>query len=119
MFIKREGKEDCVIAGMAVGDMKEKEYDGKKFYEVGISMGKDAGIVNVAIWNRKPEEIKKLDRIFACGQLKVQKVDKDGETKTYYTLNADFIIKEKTVVEEKNPDIHSESAEDNLDDLPF
>ena len=57
--------------------------------------------------------------MFACGQLKVQKVDKDGEMKTYYTLNADFIIKEKTVVEEKNPNIHAEADEDNLDDLPF
>ena len=95
MFIKRNGeKNDCVVAGMVINDMRTKEFEDKTFYEIPVSMGKDAEIINVTVWNRKPEEIKKFDHVLACGQLKVQKVDKDGETKTYYTLNADFIVKE-------------------------
>ena len=34
MFIKRDGKDDCLIAGFVVGDQKNKEYNGKK-YDVG------------------------------------------------------------------------------------
>ena len=30
MFIKREKKDDCLIAGFVVGDQKDKEYNGKK-----------------------------------------------------------------------------------------
>ena len=112
MFIKREGKDDCVIAGMAVGDMKEKEYDGKKFYEVGISMGKDAGIVNVSIWHRKPADIKKYDKVLALGRLRVAKKD----DKTYYSLDADFIAKEDSVKVQENVELTP--VEDD-EDLPF
>lgn len=113
MFIKRDKKNDAIIAGFVVGDMKEKEFDGKKFYEVGISMGKDVGITNVAIWNRKPEEIKKGDYVLACGHFKVTTKD----DKTYYSLTADYISKENStkIVEETDPDLVP--IEDNS--LPF
>lgn len=112
MFIKRENKTDAIVAGFAVGDIKEKEYDGKKFYEIGVFMGKDAGIVNVTIWNRKPQDIKKGDYVFACGQFRATKKD----DKTYYALTCDFIAKEnseKIVVEEP------ELTVINDDSLPF
>ena len=112
MFIKREGKDDCIVAGMAVGNMKEKEYEGNKFYEVGISMGKDAGIVNVAIWHRKPVDIKKYDKVLALGRLKVAK----KEDKTYYSLDADFVAKEDSVKVQEN--IELTPVEDD-EDLPF
>lgn len=112
MFIKREGKEDSIVAGMAVGDMKEKEYNGKTFYEVGVSMDKDH-IVNVAVWNRKPVQIKKYDIVYAAGKLKVQKKD----DKTYYSLTADFIAKENSVKVEDCPSELTPIEED--DDLPF
>lgn len=112
MFLKRENKTDAMVAGYVVGDMKEKEYDGKKFYEVGVSMGKDGGIVNVAVWNRKPEDIKKGDYVFAAGQFKATKKD----DKTYYSLTADFISKENSTKVETPQDL--EPYQD-VDDLPF
>lgn len=118
MFIKRNGeKNDCVVAGMVINDMRTKEFEDKTFYEIPVSMGKDAEIINVTVWNRKPEEIKKFDHVLACGQLKVQKVDKDGEMKTYYTLNADFIVRETSskIVEDKSAEL--EPIDD--DGLPF
>lgn len=113
MFIKRENKTDATVAGYVVGDMKEKEFDGKKFYEFGVSMGKDAGIVNVAVWNRKPEGIKKGDHVFAAGQFKATKKD----DKTYFSLTADFIIKENSTKIEATP-AELEPYQD-VDDLPF
>lgn len=114
MFIKRDNKKDAIVAGYVVGDMKEKEFDGRKFFEVGVSMGKDAGIVNVAVWGRKPEEIKKGDRILAGGEFKATKKD----DKTYYSLTADFIIKENSskTVEDLQPEL-TEIEDD--DSLPF
>lgn len=118
MFIKRNGeKNDCVVAGMVINDMRTKEFEDKTFYEIPVSMGKDAEIINVTVWNRKPEEIKKFDHVLACGQLKVQKVDKDGETKTYYTLNADFIVKENCVKAQEKTQPELEPIDD--DSLPF
>lgn len=114
MFIKRDNKKDAIVAGYVVGDMKEKEFDTKKFYEFGISMGKDAGIINVTIWGRKPAEIKKGDHVLACGEFKVTKKD----DKTYYSLTADFIIKENStkIVEDLQPEL-TEIEEDGS--LPF
>ncbi len=117
MFLQRQGKEDTIIANYAIGDIKEKEFDGKKFYEVGVSMGKDSNgenlpIVNVAIWGRKIE-IKKGDRIFAAGKLKVTKKD----DKTYYSLTADFVIKEDSLKIEVASQPELTPTED--DDLPF
>ena len=114
MFIKRDNKKDTILTGYVVRDMKEKEFDGRKFFEVGVSMGKDVEIVNVSVWGRKPEEIKKGDRILAGGEFKVTK--KDG--KTYYSLTADFIIKENStkIVEDLQPEL-TEIEED--DSLPF
>ncbi len=112
MFIKRIGeKNDCVIAGMAVGDLKEKEYDGKTFYEVGVGVAENQ-IINVAIWNRKPGTIKKYDRVFAAGPLKA--TAKDG--KTYFSLNADFITIEKVANEDDTP---KDMTEIDDDSLPF
>lgn len=114
MFLKRPGeKNDSIVAGYAVGDLKEKAYDGKKFYEVGVSMGKDAGIVNVTVWGRKPEEIKKGDHVFAAGQFSMTKKD----DKVYYSLNADFIARETSskIVEDKPAEL--EPIDD--DGLPF
>ena len=112
MFLKRENKTDAMVAGYVVGDMKEKEYDGKKFYEVGVSMGKDAGIVNVAVWNRKPEDIKKGDYVFAAGQFNATKKD----DKTYYSLTADFISKENSTKVEVPQELEPYQE---VDDLPF
>lgn len=114
MFIKRSDKKnDAIIAGYVVGDMKEKEFDGRKFYEFGISMGKDAGIVNVAIWGRKPTEIKKGNYALAAGQFKTTTKD----DKTYFSLTADFIaIEDSTkIVEEIQPEL----TEIDDDSLPF
>ena len=110
--IKREGKADCIVAGMAVGDMKQKEYDDKTFYEVGVGVGNEQ-IINVAIWNRKPIQISKYDRVLAVGQLKAT----TKEDKTYYSLNADFITKETAEgfeIKQKE-----ELAEIDDDSLPF
>lgn len=117
MFIKREKKDDCVIAGMAVSDLKEKEYNSKTFYEVGISVGKDEKgndlpIVNVSIWGRKVD-IKKYDKILACGRLKTNQ----KEDKIYYSLTADFIVKEQNEKIQETPPELKEIEED--DDLPF
>ena len=95
MFIKRDKKDDCLIAGFVVGDQKNKEYNGKNYVEFGISMGKDENgenlpIVNVAVWERQIPTIHKGDRVLAAGKLK--SAEKDG--KTYYSLSADFCIKE-------------------------
>ena len=118
MFIKRENKPDALIAGMVINDMRTKEYNGETFYEVPVSMGKDAEIINVAVWNRKPEEIKKYDHVLAGGQLKVQKgTDKNGEEKMYYSLTADFICKEKTEKQANNIPEDLEPIDD--DKLPF
>lgn len=120
MFIKREKKDDCLIAGFVVGDQKNKEYNGKKYVEFGISMGKDENgenlpIVNVAVWERQIPAIHKGDRVLAAGKLK--SAEKDG--KTYYSLSADFCIKE--VVEAVNVPTPAdlEPVEVDDDDLPF
>lgn len=117
MFIQRVGKDDAIIANYTVGDIKEKEFDGKKFYEVGVSMGKNASgdnlpIVNVTIWGRKMD-IKKGDRIAAFGKLKVNKQD----DKTYYSLTADFVMKEDSLKIEVASQPELTPTED--DDLPF
>ena len=40
MFIKRNGeKNDCVVAGMVINDMRTKEFEDKVFYEIPVSMG--------------------------------------------------------------------------------
>lgn len=113
-FIKRNGdKNDCVVAGMVVDDMRTKEFEDKTFYEIPVSMGKDAGVINVAVWSRKPAEIKKYDHVLAAGQLKVTTKD----DKTYYSLTADFIIKEDSVRVEEKPKADLEPIDD--DGLPF
>lgn len=118
MFIKREGKEDCIIAGCAVGDLKEKEYNGEPFVEFGIGMGKDKDgnnlpIVNITVWNRKLT-VKKGDRVLACGKLKQTQKD----DKTYYSMSADFVIKEAT--EKKETEAQDNDYTDIDDDsLPF
>lgn len=117
-FIKRDGKNDCIVAGMVVNDMRTKEFEDKTFYEIPVSMGKDAGVVNVAVWGRKPENIKKFDYVFAVGQLKVsKKTNDDGEEKTYYSLTADFVAKEQTAKVENKP--KEELAPIDDDALPF
>lgn len=118
MFIKRDGKDDCIIAGMVVGDAKTKEYNDKEFIEFGIGMGKDNDgndlpIVNITIWNRKLD-IKKGDRVLACGKLKVNKKD----DKTYYSMSADFATKETSEKKVEEPK-QSELTEIDDDDLPF
>lgn len=118
MFIKRDGKDDCLIGGMVVADAKTKEYNEKEFIEFGIGMGKDADgndlpIVNITVWNRKLD-IKKGDRVLAGGKLKVTKKD----NKTYYSISADFAMKEtseKKVEEQKQPEL----TEIDDDSLPF
>lgn len=122
MFIKREKKDDCLISGYVVCDQKIKEYNGKQFVEFGISMGKDENdenlpIVNVAIWERNIPEIKKGDRVLATGKLKVTTKD----DKIYYSLTADFCIKEilcdgaqRTVKK-----VEEEAVSIDDDDLPF
>lgn len=117
MFIKRDGKDDCMIAGCTVGDAKEKEYNGEPFIEFGIGMGKDKDgnnlpIVNITVWNRKLT-IKKGDRVFACGKLKQTQKD----DKTYYSMSADFVCKEDTEKKEADPQADTEPIND--DDLPF
>jgi len=117
MFLIRQGKDDAIIANYAVGDIKEKDANGKKFQEVGISMGKDADgnnlpIVNVSIWGRKVD-IKKGDRVIACGKFKTTKKD----DKTYYSLTADFIIKEDSIKIETTTQPELTPTDD--DDLPF
>jgi len=121
MFIKREKKDDCLISGYVVGDQKQKEYNGKSFIEFGISMGKDENgenlpIVNISVWERKVPTIFKGDRVLACGKLQAAKKD----DKTYYSLNADFCIKEITA----NNDTSTQTTQAELepiddDDLPF
>ena len=96
-FIKRENKGDAIVAGMVVGDMREKDYDGKKFYEIPVSLTKES-VINVAVWNRKPEDIKKYDHIIAVGEFKQAQKD----DKIYYSLTADFIAKEKSSSVESN-----------------
>ena len=120
MFLKREKKDDCIIAGYVVGDEKHKEYNGKNYVEFGISMGKDEEgenlpIINISVWERQIPEIKKGDRVLAAGKLRA--TEKDG--KVYFSLSADFCIKE--IVEnapeltDKMPSL--EPIDD--DDLPF
>lgn len=111
-FLKREGKNDAIVAGMAVGDMREKEYDGKKFYEVPVSLTKDS-VVNVAVWNRKPEEIKKYDHVLAFGEFKQTQKD----DKTFYSLTADFIMKENASKVETSAPADLQPVDD--DNLPF
>lgn len=117
MFIKRDGKDDCIIAGPVVSDAKEKEYNGEPFVEFGIGMGKDKDgnnlpIVNITVWNRKME-IKKGDRVLACGKLK----QTTKEEKTYYSMSADFVTKETTGKKEEAPQADLEQIDD--DSLPF
>lgn len=117
MLLIRQGKDDAIVANYTVGDIKEKDFEGKKFYEVGVSMGKDANgnnlpIVNIAIWGRKVD-IKKGDRILAAGKLKITKKD----DKTYYSLTADFITKEISEKIETAPQPELTPVDD--DDLPF
>ena len=122
MFIKREKKEDCLIAGFVIGDQKQKEYNGKSYIEFGISMGKDESgenlpIVNVTIWERAIPTVNKGDRVLAAGRLRT--TEKDG--KTYYSLTADFCTKEQTVSSvEKVLNQHPELTPIEDDDtLPF
>lgn len=117
MFIKRDGKDDCIIAGAVVADAKEKEYNGEAFIEFGIGMGKDKEgnnlpIVNITVWNRKID-IKKGDRVIACGKLKLTQ----KEDKTYYSMSADFVAKETS--EKREPAPQPEPTEVDDDDLPF
>lgn len=117
MILIRHKKDDAIVANYTVGDVKEKEFDGKKFQEVGVSMGKDSSgnnlpIVNITIWGRKVD-IKKGDRILAAGKLKITKKD----DKTYYSLSADFVMKEDSIKEDYVPE-GCEQLEDD-DDLPF
>lgn len=120
MFIKNENKDDCLIAGYVVGDQKVKEFEGKQFVEFGIGMGKDSQgenlpIINITIWERQIPTIKKGDRVLAGGKLKVTKKD----DKKYYSLNADFCIKEVTAAEQKQEEPDYEPIDINDDDLPF
>ena len=119
MFIKRSGdKNDCLVGGMVVDDMRSKTFEDKSFYEIPVSMGKDAGVISVTVWGRKPEEIKKYDHVLAGGQLKVtKKTTEEGEEKTYYSLNADFVVKERTQKVEEKPQEELEPIDD--DSLPF
>ena len=119
MFIRRDKKEDCIIAGMVISDAKEKEYNGKKFIEFGVGIGKDEEgnnlpIVNIAIWEREIE-IQKGDRVLACGKLKITQ----KEDKTYYSMHADFVSKENTTKAQKQEEkkVLLEPVED--DDIPF
>jgi len=118
MFIKRDGKDDCIIAGVVIADAKEKEYNGETFYEFGIGMGKDKDgnnlpIVNITVWNRQVD-IKKGDRVAACGKLKQTQKD----DKTYYSMSADFVSKE-TSAKKPTPPPQPELTEVDDDDLPF
>lgn len=119
MFIKRQKKDDCIIAGYVVGDQREKEFAGKRFVEFGIGMGQDENgenlpIVNITVWNRTLPTIRKGDRVLAAGKLKETKKD----DKTYYSLNADFCIKE--ILGQEEPKTHHEDLTPiDDDDLPF
>lgn len=122
MFIKRDKKDDCLISGYVVGDQKIKDYNNEQFIEFGISMGKDENdenlpIVNVAVWKRNIPEIKKGDRVLAAGKLKITTKD----DKTYYSLTADFCIKELTCENApKTPyKVDAEPTPIDDDDLPF
>lgn len=122
MFIKKEKKDDCIISGYVVGDQKQKDYNGKPYVEIGIGMGKDENgenlpIVNIAIWDRNIPVIKKGDRVMASGKLK--KTEKDD--KTYYSLNADFCIKEVTCegTPKSTETTKPKFEEIDDDDLPF
>ena len=121
MFLKREKKDDCLIAGYVVCDQKKKEYNGKPYVEFGISMGKDEQgenlpIVNVAVWDRELQNILKGDRVLACGKLR--QAEKDG--KVYYSLNADFCIKETLKDYTSDDDSEQPSIQPIGDDgLPF
>lgn len=118
MFIKRTDKNDAIVSGMVVNDMREKTYEDRTFYEIPVSMGKDAGILSVTVWNRKPEEIKKFDHVFCCGQFKkVTRTSEDGEEKTYYSLDADFVIKETSSKIAKDQSQELVIVDDG--DLPF
>ena len=118
MFIKRENTDDCVIAGFAILDQKEKEFEGRQFVEVAVNVGKNAQgedlpLINVSVW-RKLFPFKKGDHVLACGEFKATKKD----DKTYYSISADFVMKENStkIVEETQPELTE--IEEN-DDLPF
>ena len=122
MFIKREKKDDCIIAGYVVGDQKTKEFNDKTYVEFGISMGKDDNgdnlpIVNISVWDRTLPTISKGDRVLAAGKLKATKKD----DKVYYSLTADFCIKEiladRTSKQAENNTPELEPIDD--DSLPF
>lgn len=122
MFIKRDKKDDCLIAGYVVGDQKSKDYNGKPYVEFGISMGKDENgenlpIVNVTVWERNLPQIHKGDRVLAAGKLK--KTEKDD--KTYFSLNADFCIKEilGEIAPKSTQYTQTELEPIDDDDLPF
>ncbi len=115
MFFKRDKKDDVQIAGVAISDIKEKEYQGKVFFEVGVGVGKDEQgndlpLINVTMWGRKID-IKKGDRIYACGKLKVTQKD----DKKYFSLTADFVAKEESEKRQTTPPELTETE----DDLPF
>lgn len=120
MFIKRDKKDDCLIAGYVVSDQKEREYNGKQYIEFGIGMGKDESgenlpIVNISVWERKLQDIKKGDRVLAAGKLKVT----EKEDRKYYSMTADFCIKE-FICEAQKQNTYKDGLEivDN-DSLPF
>lgn len=117
MFLKRDKKDDCIIAGLVVVEPKEKEYNGKKFTEFALGMGKDENdndlpLVNVSVWGRRVD-VKKGDRVAAFGKLK--QASKDD--KVYYSMSADCVIKEISVKNENPP--QPELTEIDDDDLPF
>lgn len=117
MFFKRDKKDDCMIAGMVVVDLKEKEYNDNIFYEFGVGFGKDENgndlpIVNVTTWGRKID-VQKYDRVFVCGHLKTNQKD----DKTYYSLNADFVMKENCQKRQTTP--KDLTPVDDDDSLPF
>lgn len=81
-------------------------------------MGKDKDgnnlpIVNITVWNRKLT-VKKGDRVLACGKLKQTQKD----DKTYYSMSADFVIKESNE-KQVTPPPQPELVEIDDDDLPF
>lgn len=122
MFIKRDKKNDCLIAGYVVGDQKEKDFNGKPYIEFGIGMGKDEQgenlpIVNITVWDRSIPTIRKGDRVLAAGKLKIT----EKEDKTYYSLTADFCIKEilNLSTAESIKEYDSTLAPVDDDDLPF
>lgn len=117
MFFKREKKDDCVIAGLVVVDTKEKEYNGEKYLEFALGMGKDESgnnlpLVNVSVWGRRVD-VKKGDRVAVFGKLK--QTTKDD--KVYYSMSADCVVKEISVKNENPP--QPELTEIDDDSLPF